>query len=302
VYNATYPIGREQQKNIDSSSLNPISIDHSFQFSYYQHPINKPITQFFNSSKQMISKKIQRCSWMYFNVDIDDAYYNENYFNFNYRSHFQGFYSVFKVAIVDCNNWPKDKKEYVSSIISLTFLFQFEFDQDKRLFIECRRFIKNQVEKYYREVEDQKDPVIDDYVSNNTKPEQPTTDANQTQPGNDTSHPEQPQFFSDFVYVLPDPTNLPNRQVNDSSSVTNQFAKYSQMHAVSIFGMRIYDCEKDLISKAMCALGAFYPQESVFKFYECLNTDYDYSQQQIDLAEEQEYKPLLKEIFAGTNL
>lgn len=59
---------------------------------------------------------------MYFNKEINDDYDNDNYFNFNYRSHFQGFYSVFKVAIIDCNNWPKDKQGYVSVIISSPFL------------------------------------------------------------------------------------------------------------------------------------------------------------------------------------
>lgn len=87
---------------------------------------------------------------MYFNEDIEgNKFNNGNYFNFNYRSHIQGFYSVFKVAIIDCNRWPYDMKG------------QFEYEQDKRLFIQCRQFIRNQVEKYYKPTEDQSDPLID---------------------------------------------------------------------------------------------------------------------------------------------
>ena len=52
MYNATYPIGREQLFNFDSESLNPVSLDHRFQYTY--HYRNKPVTQFFNSSKEVI--------------------------------------------------------------------------------------------------------------------------------------------------------------------------------------------------------------------------------------------------------
>lgn len=59
--------------------------------------------------------------------------------------------------------------------------------------------------------------------------------------------------------------------------MTKQYSKFSNMHAVTMFGMRIYDCDQNMVSRAMCALGVFYPQESVFKFYECLNHNYDYT-------------------------